>query len=265
MSGDEGFVFILAIVAALFTWGHWFFRLATVSPVWIKERRRTPLWTFPIISAAALFYILKTYSSFDVKDSPTYLVFYMIFGAAWVGLWARLFPAFGLSARDDVLERHNAAAAWAVGGALLGATLSFAGANIGDGPGWWVVVYCSLHSIAGFFVVWGLANDIGNVSESITIDRDLASGIRFAGFLTACGLILGRAVAGDWVSAEEATRTFITIAWPVIGLAVLAGVLDKASRPTAEQPLRSVATHGVLPALAYIVGAVAYVLSRGSW
>jgi uncharacterized membrane protein YjfL (UPF0719 family) len=265
MSGDEGFVFILAIAAALFTWGPWFFRLATVSPAWIKERRRTPLWTFPIISAAALYYILKTYASFDVKDNPTYLGFYMIVGAAWVGLWAKLFPALGLSARDDVLERHNAAAAWAVGGALLGATLSFAGANIGDGPGWWVVVYCSLHSIAGFFIAWGLANDIGDVTEAITIDRDLASGIRFAGFLTACGLILGRGVAGNWVSAEEATHTFITIAWPVIALAALAGFLDKTWRPTPEQPSRSLQLHGILPALVYVAGAAAYVVSRGSW
>lgn len=264
MSGDEVFVFLVAGVVALITWGRWFSNLLTISP-WVKERPRTALWIAPLISAGALFYILTSFASFDVKDDSKYLVFYMVFGAAWVGLWAKTFSALGLSARDDVLERHNESAAWALAGALLGATLSFAGANIGDGPGWWVVFFCALLSMAGFLGAWVLADGLGDAMEAITIDRDLASGIRFAGFLTASGLILGRGAAGNWVSTEEAVSTFIAIAWPVVGLAVLAGMLDKASRPTPEQPMRSVAGHGILPAVAYVVGAIAYVLSRGSW
>lgn len=265
MSGDEVLVLVLAIVVSVLAWGRWFSHLLSVSPAWAKPRRRTALWIAPLLSAGALFYILTNFASFDVKDDADYLAFYMLFGAAWVGLWVHAFSALGLSARDDVLERHNESAAWAMGGALLGATLSFAGANIGDGPGWWVVFFCASLSMAGYFVAWGLANDIGDAMESITVDRDLAAGIRFAGFLTASGLILGRGVAGNWVSAEEAMFTFVTIAWPVIGFAVLAGFLDKASRPTPEQPTRSVAEHGILPAVAYVSAAVAYVVSRGWW
>ncbi len=48
----------------------------------------------------------------------------------------------------------------------------------------------------------------GKVSVSIVEERDLASGIRTGGLFIAVGLVLGRAVAGDWVSESATLRDF---------------------------------------------------------
>ena len=48
----------------------------------------------------------------------------------------------------------NAAAAMATAGATIGVTLSYAGGNIGDGPGWWVVVFSAAIATAGLFACW---------------------------------------------------------------------------------------------------------------
>src|SRR5918999_880148 len=142
MSGDEALVFILSLGIGGISWLVWFWRAAFTARRCSRFSQRWPLLLYPLICAAVLFAVLRRYSSFDVRDDPIYLAFYMVLGAMWVRLGSWFLPLLGLSARDDVIERGNAAAAHALGGALLGLTLCFAGGNIGDGPGWWVVVFC---------------------------------------------------------------------------------------------------------------------------
>ena len=125
-----------------------------------------------------------------------------------------------LPAALEVLERDPVANAfvtsrvqvagldpWRLGGEMWGwysegelRSLCYAGANIGNGPGWWVVAFTAGLATASFAILWFLMDRLGRFSESITVDRDVASGIRLAAALVAIGLVLARAAAGDWHS-----------------------------------------------------------------
>jgi hypothetical protein len=211
-----------------------------------------------------LFEILKTWASSDVRDSSIYLLFYMVLGAAWIGLALRCTGFAGISVRDDAIERRNGAASLALAGSLIGLTLAFAGGNIGDGPGCWVVVFAAGLATLVFFALWIALDAFAHVSDAITIDRDLAMGVRLAGFLTAEGIILGRAVAGDWVSAAATLRDFVIAGgWPSLMLLVAAIGIEHACRPTLHRPTPRLAMFGITPALVYVMAAMAIVFVLG--
>src|SRR5688500_20357927 len=134
MSGDEVFILIASAIVALVSWGAWYIKPALVQGV----RRRPPAWRLlrltPLVAAAVLWMVLRNAASFDVRDDPRYLTFYLVLGAAWVGVWIRWLAITGISTRDDVVERSNGSAAQAVTGALLGIRFADAGGSVGDGP-----------------------------------------------------------------------------------------------------------------------------------
>jgi uncharacterized membrane protein YjfL (UPF0719 family) len=261
MSGDEIVTLIVSAITALVSWGAWYIAPARVQRV----GRRPPAWRLlrltPLVAAALLWVVLRSAASFDVRDDSRYLIFYLLLGAAWIGIWMRALAVTGISTRDDVVERSNGSAALAIAGALLGMTLAFAGGNIGDGPGWWVVVFSAALATLAFFAAWILLELLSGVSEIVTVDRDPAAGLRLGGFLIGCGLILGRSVAGDWVTAEATVRDFVAAAWPVIVLVAVAVIVERAARPTRESPRPPLLIYGFIPALLY-VGAAAYQLMR---
>lgn len=263
MSGDEVFMLIASAIVALTSWGVWYIAPALVRSV----GRRPPAWRLlrltPLGAAALLWVVLRNAASFDVRDDPRYLTFYLVLGAAWVGVWIRWLAVAGISTRDDVVERRNGSAALAVTGALLGITLSYAGGNIGDGPGWWVVVFSAALATPALFVAWMLLEAVSGVSDTVTVDRDPSAGLRLGGFLIACGLILGRSVAGDWVSAEATVRDFAATAWPVIVLVVVAAVVERVARPTPDSPRPALLPYGFVPALLYVAGAAYHVMRLG--
>ncbi|MBA3684406.1 MAG: hypothetical protein H0W72_04110 [Planctomycetes bacterium] len=132
MSPDEFFVGMFCLVIALITWGSWYLGTVQVSGLVSPLAVRLPVYLAPLLAAGGLWMVLRTLASWDVRESPLYLAFYLVFGAAWVGITTRIQRLFGLYARDDVAERGNLGAGLAVGGAVLGATACYAGANIGD-------------------------------------------------------------------------------------------------------------------------------------
>jgi uncharacterized membrane protein YjfL (UPF0719 family) len=263
MSGDEVFVLVASAIVALVSWGAWY-----IAPARVQRVGRRPLaWRLlrltPLVAAALLWVVLRSAASFDVRDDPRYLTFYLLLGAAWVGVCIRWLAVTGISTRDDVVERANGSAALAVTGALIGITLAFAGGNIGDGPGWWVVVFSAALATLALFAAWMLLELISGVSDSVTVDRDVSAGLRLGGFLIACGVILGRGVAGDWVSAEATVRDFVATAWPVIVLVIAAAVVERSARPTPESPRRPVVVYGIGPALLYVAVAAYQVMRLG--
>jgi hypothetical protein len=161
-----------------------------------------------------------------------------------------------------VLERRNGAAAWAIAGAFVALTLCFAGGNIGNGPGWWVVVFAAGLSTMSFFGLWFAFEALARPSRAITLDRDLAAGLRLAGLLIAMGIILGRGVAGDWVSVSATIRDFAIHAWPALPLVALAVIVERLMPPL-ERGLTSGLVLGVLPALIYLGGAASWLLQVG--
>ena len=260
MSGDEVVTLIVSCILALVFWGSWYIRPTFVQHVGRRPSGRWLLHITPVAAAAVLWVVLRNAASYDVRDDPTYLGFYLVLGAAWVGLFMRGIVIAGISTRDDVVERANGSAAIVVAGAMLAITLCYAGGNIGDGPGWWVVVFAAGLSTLALCAAWMLLEMATGVSDVVTVDRDGSAALRLAGFLVACGLILGRAVAGDWVSVEDTARDFALVAWPVLVLVAAAALVERTLRPTPESPRPALVPYGVMPALAYVASAAYQVM-----
>jgi hypothetical protein len=259
MSDDEVFVLVASAVLAAVMWAIWYIaprrinRLGRVVPAqWLLDLA-------PLLSFGILVLVLKTVSANDVRDDLRYVLLYFFLGAAWVSVAVRCLPLFGLSTRDDVVERANGSAARAIAGAMLAMTLCFAGGNIGNGPGWWVVVFSAGLATAALWLSWLVLEAVTRVADVVTVERDDAAGVRLGGWLIACGLIAGVAAAGDWESAQDTVETFVRVAWPLLPLVGVAAVLEWQWRPTPERPAPSVTTYGAIPALLYIGVAALYV------
>lgn len=250
-SPDEILALLIGIVVTLISWIRWYFLLAVTGTRVRRRGKRGALALAPLVCAVLLAVVLFRWSSEDVRTDGAYIFFYLVIGAAWLGLFRLFLPGFGLNARDDVLERGNDAAAWAVAGALIGGNCCFAGGNVGNGPGWWVVLFSALLSTASLLFLWWLVHRFSGLAEKVTIERDVAAGWRAAGFFIGTGLILGRAVAGDWISASATVSDFARMAWPALVLAGAVSAVERCCAPRLD-PASSCFTSGCLPALVYV-------------
>jgi len=254
---SENFVLIVFLILTLVLWGPWYWQSFRIRPLGVPGWSRRLLQATPLVCGAILYFVLRHLAATDVRNAASYLCLYILMGSGWLAILENLAIYFGLSARDDVFERNNPAAAVAISGWLLGGNLAFAGSNVGEGPGWYVVVFCAILAGAALLVVWLMLNLATHVAEAISVDRDVASGLRAAGFCVACGLILGWAVAGDWTALDATVSDFLKHGWPVLLLLAVAVVFERALQPTPAQPAPSRALSGVLPALIYVGLAVA--------
>jgi len=277
MSPDEFVITIISLILAALAWWRLYSPLVHHRNAGRGGSERRLLGLAPLLCAAALLTVLLAWASSDVRNNPIYLIFYTVFGAAVVGALMFLTPLLGLSIRDDAIERCNVAAAYAASGIMLGLTGCYAGANIGDGPGWWVVLFCAMLSSAGFLVLWAIVEGAGHIAETITIERDEGAGLRFGLFAVAVGAILGRSVAGDWVSAQDTLVDFGGFMWPAAALAVIEVIAARSMRRGESGPAGDAGASGVsgeaggsaLPGLAvgllYIAGALIYLGWLGLW
>jgi hypothetical protein len=221
----------------------------------------------PIAALAALYYVLTHFAAHDVRDSWFYTFFYMVMGAAWIGVSEKLILFMGISARDDAIENRNWGGAYAYFGAVVGLMLCFAGGNIGDGPGWWVVLFSGGLAAGSFLALWFIFEKLASISEQITVERDEAAGMRLGALLLAMSLILGRAAAGNWVSVDATVRDFLYVGWGALPLMLGAALIEKfmprpVFNPQAKALLRM---DGMFPAAVYLVVAAGYVIWRGPW
>lgn len=263
MSAGEKILTLVSIAFASVMWVRWYLVPAGLQRLGAPKTGWIALYAAPAVCVVLLFIVLRTAASHDVRDDIRYLGMYVALGAAWIAAAALLLPVVGLSVRDDVHERANPAAAYAIAGALIGVTLGFAGGNVGDGPGWWVVLFSSGLATLALYALWLVFEQFTDVSDHVTIERDSASGLRLGGLLIACGLILGRAAAGDWVSATATVNDFVRVGFPALGLLAIAIAVEMRARPTMARPTPSPAQWGVVPAAVYVVLAVGYVAQLG--
>jgi len=214
-------------------------------------------------SPVIVYGVLKAGASFDVRDSPAYLAMYVLLGLAWLRITEVGFAFLGVSTRDDVVERRNAAAAPVIGGALLGVTCCYAGGNIGDGPGWSVVIFSAALATATLGLAWMAYDWLTGVNDVITIDRDPSAGVRLGSFLLAAGLILGRGVAGDWLSAEGTVADFAAVLPVLAGLLVLAALIERLVRPSVTRPRAPLVACGFGIGVVMLALGAGYVMTRG--
>jgi hypothetical protein len=263
VSEDETLVTALAVGIGPVLWAVWLFQLWRLR---LPAGRRTGLAALSVTLALCgvlIFGVLQTLASFDVVDAPPYLFMYVVLGLAWLRATVTAFAFLGLSIRDDVVERDNGAATVALAGALVAATLCYAGGNIGDGPGWWVVIFSAALATGTWLLIWFVLAFFSPVADTVTIDRDPAAGLRLGAFLVSVGLVLGRAVAGDWVSSDATVNEFVYALPPAVLLLGLALFIEYRARPTAERPSAPFVGLGIVPAAAYLTLAVAAVARLG--
>ncbi|MDR0471592.1 MAG: hypothetical protein LBH79_07730 [Nitrososphaerota archaeon] len=218
----EFLVFIVALIFSCEFLIKWYKPLLSKRPLNRNKSARYILGLLPIVSLGVILFTLRMLASFDVVDSFIYISMYLVLGIAWLFLGVTLMSGiFDLSWLDDAFNLNNKAALIAVVGGFLGLTLIYSGANIGNGPGWWCVVFSGGLGL-GVWIVLGLViNSCTKIFERITVERDIGCGIRFGSYLLASGIILARACAGDWTSFYMTTVEF-AYGWPVL---VLAGIL----------------------------------------
>lgn len=262
MSGDEVFVTIISAVVALAGWAVLYARWRHFSVYQLPHGPALLLLSLLPVSAALLYSLLRTMASHDVREDWRYLVQYSAMGLAWIRIAPRIFFP-GISLRDDFFERRNSSAAFAFAGFVLASLFCFGGGNIGDGPGWWVVVFCAFIATVGLWATWIAAALSTQVVDFITIEREPAVGLRLAGFLVGCGVILGRAVAGDWISLDATIIDFVGKAWPVLILLALFIISERFATPRYDRDEQFIIGRGLFPALFYMTLGVIAVLAQG--
>jgi hypothetical protein len=210
--------------------------------------------------------MLHAWGAKEIREDMGEMVFPMFAGIAWL-LVARslVFPCLGLSFADDAVERRNRASLAASCGALPAAALIYAGGSIGEGPSYWENVFSIALGTAVWLVLWVLLELGAKTSLLIAEERDLASGLRLGGFLLASGLILGRAVAGDWHSQAATVHDLVRDGWVAPVLCAAALGIEKFARPTRRNPFPPWASHGLLPALLYLASGLAWLWHLGPW
>jgi len=145
-------------------------------------------------------------------------------------------------------------------GAALGLSACYAGANIGDGPGWWCVVWAGGLGTALWFTALVVVAGRGHLTETVTVERDPAAGLRLGVFLFAAGILCGRGAAGDWTNALKTVIEF-KAAWPLLPLVMVALMSEKLLRPTPERPLSSWSASLVVVVLELLVVLVGLALT----
>jgi len=189
--------------------------------IWPPERNRMSkniLGWLPVVFSIVIFMVLKFLASFDVVDSLIYILFYIVLGYAWM-YWGFLLLSrcFDLHWVDDVIYQNNKAALAAVIGEFFALAFIYAGANVGDGPGWWCVLFAGSLGLAAWIILGYIIHYCTGIFERITVDRNMGSSIRFCLYLLCSGAILGYACSGDWTSFSMTVVEF-AVGWPVLPL-----------------------------------------------
>ncbi|MBP7175306.1 MAG: hypothetical protein KBA53_03665 [Thermoclostridium sp.] len=227
MESFEVFLLLFFGIVACRGLFRWYTRLAKM---WPHDRNNTAkyiLGFLPVASFAIIIYTLTVLASFDVVDSFIYIIFYILMGYAWVFMGLILvFQFLDLSWMDDALSMNNKAALYAITGAFLGLVIIFSGANIGDGPGWWCVLFAGGLGVVAWIFLARIMNIFTQALERVSVERDIPCGIRFGFYLLASGIILARASAGDWTSFAMTIVEFY-VGWPVIPLTFLAIMVER--------------------------------------
>ena len=244
-------------------WRGWFTRLFRSGLVLVQPSVRLSLAILPLMCAGFLLFVLLKYSAATVRSDNLWVLGYFVFGAAWIGASQFAFGLLGIAMRDDVIERRNPSAAWVTAAQLLAGTFCIAGANVGNGPGPEVVAFCALLSTVTLLLVWLLFDAIASASETITVERNSAAGIRVAGWLTAVGMVCGASVTGDWRGASRTLSESAHYIWPMVLFSFLVASFERTvgKRPALADRLKAGAS-ATLAAVSVAL-AVAYVWKRG--
>ncbi len=201
----------------------------------------------------------------EIREEGGERFFLTLAGTVYLLFCVYIFKWMGIGLQEDVVERKSTGALVTLGAATIAVALIYCGGSMGEGLFYMENVFSVGLALAGFFIIWILLEVGGKISMSIAEERDLASGIRFGGFLLAVGLILARAVAGDWHSESATVHDFFRDGWPaavVFGVALVAELLARPNRHLRVPPWP---LFGLMPALLYLAIAGVWLWHLGAW
>jgi hypothetical protein len=141
--------------------------------------------------------------------------------------------------------------------------IAYAGCNIGAGPTIWTTLVPAAIATASLLLSWLIYVLASGANEAIAIDRDVASGMRFAALLVALGVIFGRAMAGDFTSWSQTFADFLMFSWPALVLLIVATVTQRFLRPTPQNPRPQWMLAGAIPGMFFLVTAIVYLIVMG--
>jgi hypothetical protein len=258
MADDEVAILMVSALFSLVYWGGFFVRLTQLSTLAHPFSRRLPLYFALFFCLVLHLIVLTLFAAKEVRTSGSYI---LLFSAVWglaLGATSLLAGGIGISAIADGVERNNAAAVWAIVGAWLATTLCSCGVNIGEGPSIYTTLGPLLLAFGTWSALWVLFAALTRSTASIAVDRDLASGIRLAGLLVSWGIVLGRAVAGDWVSTGATLKDFATEGWPALVLLGISVVVEFGLRSKNQEPFAPWKMAGLVPGALYIFMALSW-------
>ena len=260
MSADEVIVLSITLVLGIRGWFRWYVGLGRTAGFRMPPYIKPAVALIPIAAMIGIVCVLCGYASADVRSDPVYIVFYSVFGAAWLVWILWLSERFlGISATLDAVERRNPAAILMLAGILGGGAACFAGGNIGEGPGWWCVAVSSGLATVLWMVLWAVVERVTHISDAVTVERDAWAGLRIGAWLLGTGLICGNAAAGDWFSLLRTIVEFANAAWPALILAAVALYFEwqRSRRPVTDQDPSTAVS--VALSVAYVAVAIAFI------
>jgi uncharacterized membrane protein YjfL (UPF0719 family) len=262
---DEIFLLLASLAISVIGFVRWLIRLRPVSKLGAHPLQRVPLYGASLVGFAVIALVVWRWADQQIRDNTGYVLLVFLMGGAWLTVSAAFFPWLGTGLRDDAFERRNCAATLALSGAVLAILIIFAAATAGEGPSFWNNVFSGGLATGVLFVLWLVVAIVGGTHISISEERDIASGLRLGGFLLGQGLILARAIAGDWHSSAQTVQDLLRDGWIAGPLAIIAVFAERALRPDKTRPNLPIVSHGVVPAVFYLAMAIFWAIRLGWW
>lgn len=259
MEPSEVFVTVLSLGVSAFVWLRWVRGLLLVEPPIAKPGFR---WLVPlsfIAFTAVNAKVLTKFAASDVRGDSKYILFYIALGWGVSALPLLGLRAFGIRPAD-ISQGGNRAASIFAALTVTACAFAYAGANIGEGPGFHVVLFCSGLAYGALLAIVVVHEAVGHTAYRILVERDEGAGLRVGGLLVGCGIGLGRAAAGDWHGSNAAVSDFVRLGWPAGALGATDAVLARLMR--GREPERRLGIDAVL-GVAYVALAVYYVYRVG--
>ncbi len=218
MEGAE--ILVLFSLFALFSWMVWWANSVVDTRPAPRHGEQLVIYLSPLGNALGLALLLPLLTPASWPAWYTRIACGWSVGTLCLNLASLALPFWGLSARQDVAERHNRPAAWAIAGVQTAITLGFAIAASSGAPAASIVglLGIGLLSTLMLFALWGILEWCIGVSEAITIDRDCGAVLRFVALLVGLALLVGRACA-SLVAGYAGEKGCLTAAAPVALLA----------------------------------------------
>ena len=261
MSGDELLVLIVALGIALSCWGVWLVAAAESVRFGRGGWQVVALVLILLGSLGIVYAALLIGADPRVRSGIEYTALFLLIAADAIGMVSTFGSAVGLTALDGAVRRRNGAVLWAVAGLWLGTGLINAGANVGRGDTIYTTLGPLALAFATFLTLVAVLSALTWGFHAVRLDRDGPAGMRLAGLFVAWGLILGRAVAGDYKAVRRTVEDFVDYGWPILVLLAIAVPVESRLRPTLDRSETGWKA-GVWPAVSYLTLAAAWVTIR---